>query len=210
MRIFLWSFLVLLAGCSNADFSDNEHIWLDPDVLEKLQNSSPELLLSRPQLEFVNGSTVSSCEQYFRQNGNVVESAVNHAARSYYLVCDALKLSENWPPQALGWRGEEHLSLCSTLDLSGFSHSLRARIAGDKATLSGLFGSEAMDGLNTCSVQAEGRNFVLNAVLLVEEKQKPKEIWVWVIDEILDSTYRSYEPVWFVFDEARVMWVAKQ
>ncbi len=67
-----------------------------------------------------------------------------------------------------------------------------------------------MDGLNTCSFQAEGRNFVLNAVLLVEEKQKPKEIWIWVIDEILDASYRSYVPVLFVFDESKSMWIATQ
>lgn len=56
----------------------------------------------------------------------------------------------------------------------------------------------------------EGRNFVLNAVLLVDQPEKPKEMWVWVIDEILDATYRSYEPVWFVFNESQNMWVAKQ
>ena len=51
---------------------------------------------------------------------------------------------------------------------------------------------------------------MLNAVLLVKEPEKPKKMWVWVIDEILDATYRSYEAVWFVFDESKSMWIATQ
>lgn len=177
---------------------------------EKVHNSSEELLISRPQVEFINGSTASNCEQYFQQKGGVTESALNYSARSHYLICDAIKLANAWPPKRGDKQLTEKLSLCSGLNLVSFKHSLRPRIEAQSATLTQLFGGEAIDGVNTCTFQGEGRNFVLNAVLLVDQPEKPKEMWVWVIDEILDATYRSYEPVWFVFNESQNMWVAKQ
>jgi hypothetical protein len=76
--------------------------------------------------------------------------------------------------------------------------------------LNQLFGEEAVNDVNTCTFQGKGRNFVLKAVFLLNEPEKPKRIWVWVIDEILDATYRSYQPVWFVFDEPKSMWIAAQ
>lgn len=210
MKNYLLFFLVALVGCSSGKSSENDYFWLDPDVQEKLQNSSEELLISRPLLELTNGSTVSNCEQYFRHEGGVAESAANYAARSHYLICDALKLAEAWPPKPGGKPLDEELSLCSSLNLASFKHSLRPRIEAENATLTQLFGGEAVDKVNTCTFQGEGRNFVLNAVLLVKEPEKPKRMWVWVIDEILDATYRSYEAVWFVFDESKSMWIAGQ
>lgn len=210
MRNYLLSFVAALIGCSSAESPQNDYFWLDPNVQEKVQNSSEELLISRPLLELTNGSTVSNCEQYFRHEGGVAESAANYAARSHYLICDALKLAETWPPKPDGKPLDEDLSLCSSLNLTSFRHSLRPRIEADGATLTQSFGEEAIQGLNTCSFQGEGRNFVLNAVLLVQEKERPKRMWVWVIDEILDASYRSYVPVWFVFDESKSMWIATQ
>lgn len=177
---------------------------------EKVHNSSEELLISRPQVEFINGSTASNCEQYFQQKGDVAGSAANYSARSHYLICDAIKLADTWPSKPSGKQLTEKLSLCSSLNLVSLRHSLRPRIEAQSATLTQLFGREAIDGVNTCTFQGEGRNFVLNAVLLIDEPEKPKEMWVWVIDEILDATYRSYEPVWFVFNESQNMWIAKQ
>lgn len=210
MRNYLLSFVAALIGCSSAESPQNDYFWLDPNVQEKVQNSSEELLISRPLLELTNGSTVSNCEQYFRHEGGVAESAANYAARSHYLICDALKLAETWPPKSGGKLLYQDLSLCSSLNLASFRHSLRPRIETENATLTQLFGAEAVDGVNTCAVQGEERNFVLNAVLLVQEKERPKRMWVWVIDEILDATYRSYEAVWFVFDESKSMWIATQ
>lgn len=210
MRNYLLPFLVALVGCSSAESPKNDYFWLDPEVREKVQNSSEELLISRPKVEFINGNTVSNCEQYFQQEGGFSETAANYAARSHYLICDALKLAETWPPKPANKPLEEELSLCSSLNLASFKHSFRPRIETENATLTQLFGGEAVDGVNTCIFQGEGRNFVLNAVLLVKEPEKPKKIWVWVIDEILDATYRSYEPVWFVFDESNSMWIATQ
>ncbi len=210
MRTLLLCLLFTLIGCSNAKSIEHRYFWLDPDVREKVQNPSEELLTSRPQLEFANGSSASNCEEYFQQQGKVNETAANHSARSHYLICDALKLADTWPPKLEDKPIEEDLSLCSTFSLSSLEHSLRPRVEADGATLTQLFGEEAIQGLNTCSFQGEGRNFVLNAVLLVQEKEGPKRMWVWVIDEILDATYRSYEAVWFVFDESKSMWIATQ
>jgi hypothetical protein len=204
------SCLVALVGCSNAKSNDNGYLWLDSDVSEKVHNSSDELRISRPKVEFSNGSTASNCNEYLRQKGDVTETAANYAARSHYLICDAIKLGETWPPKPGGKQLTEKLSLCSSLNLASFKHSLRQRIDAQSATLTHLFGWEAIEGVNTCTFQGEGLNFVLNAVLLVDEPEKPKKMWVWVIDEILDATYRSYEPVWFVFDESQSMWIAKQ
>ncbi|WP_394673501.1 hypothetical protein [Limnobacter sp.] len=210
MRNFVLFLLVVLIGCSSGESPENDYAWLDPDVLKRVKNSSQELLLSRPQVEFANGVTASNCIEYFRQKGEVTETAANYAGRSHYLICDALKLADTWPPKLEDKPIEEDLSLCSTLSLSSFEHSLRPRIEADGATLTQLFGEEAIEGLNACSFQGEGRNFVLNAVLLVQEKERPKRMWVWVIDEILDATYRSYVPVWFVFDESQNRWIADQ
>ncbi len=210
MRNYLLAFLVALVGCSSGESPNNDYLWLDPDVQQKLQNSFEEIMISRPQIKFSNGSTASNCEQYFRHEGGVAETAANYAARSNYLVCDALKLAEKWPPKSDGKLLDQDLSLCSSLNLASFKHSLRPRIETENATLTQLFGAEAVDGVNTCTVQGEERNFVLNAVLLVKEPEKPKKMWVWVIDEILDATYRSYEAVWFVFDESKSMWIATQ
>lgn len=209
MRNLVLSCLVALVGCSNAKSNDNGYFWLDSNVREKVHNSSDELRISRPKVEFSSGSTASNCEEYFRQKGDVAETAANYAARSHYLICDALKLAETWPPKPGGKQLTEKLSLCSSLNLASFKHSLRPRIEAQSATLNQLFGGEAIEGVNTCTFKGEGRNFVLNAVLLVEEPERPKKMWVWVIDEILDATYRSYEPVWFVFDESQSMWIAK-
>ena len=210
MRNYLLALLVAIVGCSSGKSPDHDYLWLDPDVQLKVQNSFEEIKISRPQIEFSNSSTASNCEQYFRHEGGVAETAANYAARSHYLVCDALKLAETWPPKSGGKSIDRDLSLCSSLNLASFKHSLRPRIETENATLTQLFGAEAVDGVNTCTFQGEGRNFVLNAVLLVKEPEKPKKIWVWVIDEILDATYRSYEPVWFVFDESKSMWIATQ
>ncbi|WP_138519423.1 hypothetical protein [Limnobacter alexandrii] len=208
MRTLLLSFLLALVGCSNGIPTANDYLWLDPEVREKVQNSSEELLISRPPVEFSDGISASNCEEYFQRQGEVSETAENYSARSHYLICDALKLAATWPPKLEDKPIEEDLSLCSTLSLSSFVHSLRPRIEADGATLTQLFGEEAIEGVNTCSFQGEGRNFVLNAVLLVQEKERPKRMWVWVIDEILDATYRAYTPVWFMFDESRSMWIA--
>ncbi|MCR2746113.1 hypothetical protein [Limnobacter parvus] len=202
--------MVALVGCSSGKSPDNDYLWLDPDVQEKVQKSSKESELSRPQVEFTNGNTVSNCEEYFLQEGGFTETAANYTARSHYLICDALKLAETWPPKSGGKPLDQDLSLCSSLNLASFKHSLRPRIETENATLTQLFGAEAVDGVNTCTFQGEGRNLVLNAVLLVKEPEKPKKMWVWVIDEILEATYRSYEPVWFVFDESKSMWIATQ
>ena len=210
MRNYLLAFLVALIGCSSGESPDNDYLWLDPDVQQKVQNSFEEIMISRPQVKFSNGGTASNCEQYFRHEGGVAETAANYAARSNYLVCDALKLAETWPPKSDVKLLDQDLSLCSSLNLASFKHSLRPRIETENATLTQLFGAEAVDGVNTCTVQGEERNFVLNAVLLVKEPEKPKKMWVWVIDEILDATYRSYEAVWFVFDESKSMWIATQ
>lgn len=210
MRILPLFVSAVLLGCSSAESPKNDYFWLDPDVQEKVENSSEERLISRPQLEFTNGSTVSNCEQYFRQEGGVTETTANYMAHSHYLICDAFRLAETWPPKPAGNQLDEDLSLCSTLNLASFQHSLRPRIQAENATLTELFGAEAVDGVNTCTFQGERRNFVLNAVLLVKEPEKPKKMWVWVIDEILDATYRSYEPVWFVFDESQSMWIASE
>lgn len=210
MRNYLLALLVAIVGCSSGKYPDHDYLWLDPDVQLKVQNSFEEIKISRPQIEFSNSSTASNCEQYFRHEGGVAETAANYAARSHYLVCDALMLAETWPPKSGGKPLDRDLSLCSSLNLTSFKHSLRPRIETENATLTQLFGAEAVDGVNTCTFQGEDRNFVLNAVLLVNEPKKPKKMWVWVIDEILDATYRSYEPVWFVFDESQSMWIAIQ
>lgn len=210
MRNYLLAFLVVLVGCSSGKSHDDNYLWLNPDVQQKVQNSSEEIKISRPELKFSNSSTASNCEQYFRHEGGVTETAANYAARSHYLVCDALKLAETWPPKSGGKPLDQDLSLCSSLDLASFKHSLRPRIETENATLTQLFGAEAVDGVNTCTFLGEGRNFVLNAILLVKEPEKPKKMWVWVIDEILEATYRSYEPVWFVFEESKSMWIATQ
>jgi len=52
LKVFLQFFLVVLAGCSNADFNSDDYVWLDPGVRAKVQNSFEELRISRPQIEF--------------------------------------------------------------------------------------------------------------------------------------------------------------
>jgi hypothetical protein len=161
-------------------------------------------------LEFDNGVSVHNCEQYLEQGVGLLETSPNFTARSHYLICDALKLSKKWPVDNNNAPFDSALSLCSALDLGSFRHSLRPRLQEDTATLAQLFGSEAIADGNTCTFEGEGRNFVLNAVLLVNEPAQPKKLWVWVTDEILDATYRTYTPIWFHFDAAQSMWVAKE
>ena len=210
MKVFLQFFLVVLAGCSNAGFNSNDYLWLDSDVRVKVQNSFEELRISRPQIEFSDGNIASNCKEYSRQKSDAAETAANYSARSHYLICDALTLADTWPPKLQDQPIKEDLSLCSSLSLAGFRHSLGPRIETENATLTQLFGEEAVGDSNTCAFEGEGRNFVLKAVFLLNEPEKPKRMWVWVIDEILDATYRSYQPVWFVFDESKSMWIATQ
>ena len=151
MRTLLLSFLFALAGCSKDISTANDYLWLDPEVREKVQNSSEELLMSRPPVEFMSGISASNCGEYFQQEGEVNETAANYSARSHYLICDALKLAGTWPPKLEDKPIEEDLFLCSTLSLSSFKHSLRPRIEADGATLTQLFGEEAIEGLNTCT-----------------------------------------------------------
>lgn len=210
MRCFLLSSLIVLLGCSSTETTETDHFWLSFDVREKLQKTSKELLLQRPPLEFSNGNTVLNCEQYFQQNGGLVETSANYAARSHYLICDALQLVQTWPVRATAKQFDEDLSLCSDLNLVSFKHSLRPRIQEDTRSLAELFDGSVINDQSSCSFQGEGRNFVLDGVLLIRESQKPQRLWVWVTDEVLDATYRSYLPVWFVFDESQNMWVADQ
>ncbi len=207
MRVLLLLTSIILAGCLN---SQSNYLWLDNRVVEKLQNTSSELTLSRPKLEFSNGGTVFNCEQYFHKEGDIAENSANYSARSHYLICDALRVAKAWPPKSSARKFDGDLSLCSKVNLTSFKHSLRPRVDTENATLTQLFGVEAVDGVNTCTFQGEGRNFVLNAVLRVKEEEEPQKLWVWVTDEILDATYRSYAPVWFTFDETKGMWVASK
>jgi hypothetical protein len=206
-KIALFSFLVLF-GCSGAQTIDEAHFWLDVEVQQKTRNREQEVVLPRPPLKFASGSSVSSCEEYFQQSGEFVETAANYSARSHYLVCDALKLTDTWPVQAVNNPFDEKLALCSSVNLASFKHSLHSPVEVENVTLTSWFGSKAQEGLNTCAFRGVDQNFVLNAVLLVKEPNKPQRLWVWVTDEILNSSYRAYLQIWFVFDESSGMWLA--
>ena len=207
LLVFIW---LVVSGCNQSKSPQNTYFWLDQAIVEEVRNGSSELGRPRPQLEFDNGVSVHNCEQYLEQSAGLLETSPNFTARSHYLICDALKLSKKWPVDNNTALFDSALSLCSALDLSSFRHSLHPRLQEDAATLAQLFGSEAIADGNTCTFEGEGRNFTLNAVLLVNEPAQPEKLWVWVTDEILDATYRSYTPIWFHFDATQSMWVAKE
>lgn len=210
MRFLLVVICLVVSACYPSKSPQSTYFWLDQAIVEEVRNGPSELIRARPQLEFDTGSSARNCEQYLKHGAGVLETSPNFTARSHYLICDALKLSERWPLNTETTQFDSALSLCSTLDLSSFRHSLRPRLQVDAATLAQLFGSEAISDGNTCTFEGEGRNFVLNAVLLVNEPAQPEKLWVWVTDEILAATYRAYTPVWFVFDEKQNLWVASK
>jgi hypothetical protein len=210
LRFLLVFICLVVSACYPSKSPQSTYFWLDQAIVEKVRNGPSELISTRPQLEFDNGVSVHNCEQYLEQGVGLLETSPNFTARSHYLICDALKLSKKWPVDNNNAPFDSALSLCSALDLGSFRHSLRPRLQEDTATLAQLFGSEAIADGNTCTFEGEGRNFVLNAVLLVNEPAQPKKLWVWVTDEILDATYRTYTPIWFHFDAAQSMWVAKE
>jgi len=207
LPVFIW---LVVSGCNPSISPQSTYFWLDQAIAEKVRHGASESGRTRPQLEFDNGVSVHNCGQYLEQSAGLLETSPNFTARSHYLICDAQKLSKKWPVDSNTAPFDFALSLCSTLNLSSFRHSLRPRVQEGAATLAQLFGSEAIADGNTCTFEGEGRNFVLNAVLLVNEPAQPEKLWVWVTDEILDATYRSYRPIWFHFDATQSMWVAKE
>lgn len=136
-----------------------------------------------------------------------MESSANFSAYSHYLICDGLRLAEKWPVQPVSSDLRRDLSLCSTLSLSGFRHSLRGQIDGENLTMESLFGKAVISGANTCELQSPDRNFVLTGVLVVNQANRPERLWVWVTDEVLSANYRAYSAAWFVWDESSQRWV---
>lgn len=203
-------FLYACSACSPShERPGAEYQWLDTNLVSRLKNADSEFALERPALEFNAGETVSTCRQYLGQKGELTESSQNFSARSHYLVCDALGLLDTYPLPAVGTESQIGVEICSKLNLATFSHSFRQSFDGNEVFVSQLPDGRVSAKGNVCQFQNEDRNFVLTAVLQTQSENEPKLLWVWVTDEILDGTYRSYEPVWFVFDEKRNMWLAK-
>lgn len=208
MKFLLTSILLLIAGCKDTPHATTSYAWLDRDVVGMLQNAPVEADKIRSELRFDDGSSVDTCKAYWSTQAHLLESTVNFTARSEYLVCDALKLHQRWPaaPQAVDY-GKD-FSLCNTLDLTSFSNSLQPRLGGEAKVLREVFQSGVIDSGNRCAFQGEGYNFVLSAILEIEEVSQPRKLWVWVVDEVTDATYRAYFPVWFDFDPVSATWIA--
>ena len=205
------SIVVLLCGClgSSRTVADG-HQWLDSAVINQIVDRGKQLSSLKPELGFVNGQKVNTCEQYFLQDGPLLESSVNFLARSHYLVCDALKLSERWAVKHQESAQQPNIELCSTLSLSSFRHSLRARIDTNNITPKELLGDAAICTANSCEFQDVDRYFAVTGVLAVNEKNEPAKLWVWVTDEVLSASYRSYTAVWFTWDHDSQRWLARQ
>lgn len=205
--------LVMLCGllaCSNHEVPQAGHYWLDQEVSQKLQSPTEVVGVTRPALRFDNGISVTNCEGYLQQDSAVSESNANFSAHSNYLICDALEQAKTWPISRNMKPFDQSLSLCSRVDLASFRHSLRPRIEATPVTLSDLFGAGASERANSCVFDGEGRNFVLTPILLVSKASEPSRLWIWVTDEILETSYRTYTPVWFVFDQKTDRWVAEK
>ncbi|HEX4879986.1 MAG TPA: hypothetical protein VFV39_09100 [Limnobacter sp.] len=208
MKYLLASMLLAIAGCQDTEHPVISYVWLDREVVSLLQNAPVEADKIRPRLHFEDGAYADSCKSYWSNKAGVSETAANFTVRSEYLVCDAIKLHQRWPAAPQGVDHGKDFSLCNRLDLTSFSNSLQPRLGGEAKVLREVFQSGVIDSGTECVYEGEGRKFALSAILEIEERGRPKKLWVWVVDEITDTTYRAYFPVWFEFDPVSATWIA--
>lgn len=97
--------------------------------------------------------------------------------------------------------------LCEKIDLSSFRHSLRPRMnESTNEPLSKISNGKAIPSDSQCSWQNEDLNFVLNAQLgITNEQGSLKKVFVLLVDEQLQGSYRDYQMLSFNFDQGNLI-----
>ena len=114
--------------------------------------------------------------------------------RSEYQICDVLaQLDKSVKLEALP-ATNYGAELASRLDLRTFRSSLRPRMDEDDDTLSSVFGGEVRVEPDAAVVENDDRHFSLTVVVVGDLDQSGGTDWlVWVSDEILTGTLRSFQ-----------------
>lgn len=209
-NLFALLLFSLQLACSNASTVE----WFDASSFAQLKVKGAVDSGRLPTLDFQNGMSVDSCSAYLKNSAksNLLENAVNFSNRAQYLICDAAAVySANKEKIKLADAGAVRQiaeSLCSQLDLSSFPNSLRQTISSSPAVMGKLFNNKARVDKNACAYSEAGRNFVLTAIALERKAGAQPRLMVWLTDEILDGTYRVYQPLWFTKDKVTGVWTS--
>ena len=148
----------------------------------------------RTTLALVAGQA-PDCSTYSKLKASgLVDEGHNMLVKSEYQICDVLaQLDKSVKLEALP-AANYGAELASRLDLRTFRSSLRPRMDEDDDTLSSLFGSEVSVEPDAAVVESEDRHFSLTVVVVGDLDQSGGTDWlVWVSDEILTGTLRSFQ-----------------
>lgn len=198
--------LSLQVACCNASSIE----WFDAPLLARIKSDAPYKL---PTLSYQNGTSVDTCAGYLEnsEHSDLVESPVNFSNRARYLICDArsVYLTGQGSVKLADAKAVHQIAndLCKKLDLSSFPNSFRQTIDSSPEVMSKLFRNKQQMDKNSCVYRDHGRNFVLSAIALESKPQAQSRLLIWLTDEILDGTYRAYQPIWFTKSKLTGMWV---
>lgn len=155
----------------------------------------------RQPLTFEAGQTVRSCDEYLEsmESSEVLAVSSERRVEKEYQSCEALKrllkaYEQGAEVKRLVSQGEKISSgLCSQLDLSTFSHSLRPQMQEGVVTLNELFKTKPSNTL-TCLYVDESMRFELIPVLQFSDKSTGEQyLIVWLTDEIKNGSYIDYQ-----------------
>ncbi|MFN7505085.1 MAG: hypothetical protein ACK5Q1_05925 [Limnobacter sp.] len=152
-------------------------------------------------LNFESGRTVTGCDEYLEamQSSEVLAVSSERLVEQHYQACEALKRllkahEQGAEVKRLVSEGEKISSgLCSQLDLSTFSHSLRPQMQEGVVTLNELLKTKPSN-TPTCLYVDESMRFELRPVLQFREEGAGEQyLIVWLTDEIKNGSYLDYQ-----------------
>lgn len=158
----------------------------------------------REPLDFEGGRTVNGCDEYLEamQSSEVLAVSTERRVEQEYQACEALKKllkTDELGAEVIRLVSEgEKISsgLCSQLDLSTFSHSLRPQMPEGVVTLNELFKTKPSNKDSSCLYVNESSRFELRPVLQFEKAGTGEQyLIVWLTDEIKNGTYIDYQSI---------------
>lgn len=156
----------------------------------------------RQPLTFEAGQTVRSCDEYLEsmESSEVLAVSSERRVEKEYQSCEALKrllkaYEQGAEVKRLVSQVEKISSgLCSQLDLSTFSHSLRPQMPESVVTLNELFKTKLSGDPLSCLYVNESIRFELKPVLqFTDEGTGEQYLIVWLTDEIKNGSYIDYQ-----------------
>lgn len=164
---------LLLMGCANQDSVDTLSIF--------------EPTIGQNRIDWEGDFDRQGCEQV---NADFTSDQVAKCD----LLASLLRFSEFKVTESDQLERDLGHLICNQVDLNSFSHSLRPRMEEAARSLNDVSNGRAVESAHACQWQTDELNFVLNAQFAVSDSKGGIEsLYVMVIDEQLQGTYRDYQ-----------------